>query len=95
MAQLHDAVLIDYPDDPSTEGNVAAFVTSLMKTPLEIGGRTFVIPNDFSSGWNWGKFNDKPERGSLNLAGVRKLKAIEDRTRPASKGLDRVIPGFH
>lgn len=90
MAQLHDAVLIDYPDNPDFEPQIAAFVTSLMRTPLSQGGDTFVIPNDFSSGWNWGKFNERSNPG-----GVRKLKAREDRSRPATTGLDRVIPVFH
>jgi DNA polymerase I-like protein with 3'-5' exonuclease and polymerase domains len=95
MAQLHDAVLIEYPDDPASEHEVAEFVAPLLRTKLEIGGQEFVIPNDFSSGWNWAKFNDKPERGPLNPGGVRKLKGREDRARPATTGLDRLIPSFH
>lgn len=96
LAQLHDAVLIDFPDRPEHEGDIAALITSLMRTELKIGGECFVIPNDFSSGWNWGKYNDDPKRGSLNLAGVKKFKgSLEDRRAPKMSGLDRVIPGFH
>jgi DNA polymerase-1 len=94
MAQLHDAVLVDFPDN-GREHEFPPLVSSLMRSELKIGGRSFVIPNDFSSGWNWGKFNDDPKRGSINLGGVRKFKGSEDRARPATSGLDRVIPTFH
>lgn len=90
MAQLHDAVLIDFPDDPVYEREVAELIPSFLRTPLNIGGRSFVIPNDFASGWNWGKFHER-----TNLAGVRKLKGLETRARPTHGGLDRVIPSFH
>lgn len=89
MAQLHDAVLIDFPDNASSEFVVADFIKSLMGTKLEVGGDCFVIPNDFSSGWNWGKCTDG------NPAGVRKLKSLEARSRPKTTGLDRVVPSFH
>lgn len=95
MAQLHDAVLIDFRDIPEKEAEIAEAMAPLLRTKLSIGGRDFVIPNDFSSGWNWGKFNDDPKRGPINLAGVKKLKNRDDRSRPATSGLDRVIPSFH
>jgi DNA polymerase I-like protein with 3'-5' exonuclease and polymerase domains len=89
MAQLHDAVLIDFPDRPDFEQQTAEFVTSLMRTPLELGGQTFTIPNDFSSGWNWGKCSNS------NPAGVQKLKGDKDaRQRPSTDFLGRVIPSF-
>jgi len=95
LAQLHDAVLIDFPDNPEAEPSVAAFVTSLMRTELSLGGEAFVIPNDFASGWNWAKFNDNPKRGPINLAGVKKLGGIETRSAPKMSGLDRVIPSSY
>lgn len=94
MAQLHDAVLIDYPDNPEAEERAQAFVNQSLRTPINVGGRSFVIPNDFSCGWNWGKFNDDPKRGPINLSGVRKRKGPENRTRPQMRGLDRVVPTF-
>lgn len=95
LAQLHDAVLIDYPDTPEAEAEALQFVNQCLRTELNLGGETFAIPNDFSCGWNWGKFNDDPKRGSLNLAGVRKRKGPENRTRPATAGLDRRLPSFN
>lgn len=90
MAQLHDAVLIDFPDDPQLEQYIKAEVSAKLRTELHVQGETFVIPNDFSSGWNWGKFSKS------NPHGVRKLgQGREDRKAPSMRGLDRVIPDFH
>lgn len=89
LAQLHDAVLIDYPDSGCDE-EIAAAVTKLMSIPIQAGGETFVIPNDFASGWNWGKYSDS------NPAGVGTAEDCpQDRTRPAHTGLDRVVPSFN
>lgn len=98
LAQLHDAVLIDYPDDGQDADYIQA-ASRLMRTPLFVNDQSFVIPNDAAVGWNWGKFNDDPKRGSLNPAGVKKFKlkdpAPETRTRPQMSGLGRIIPSFH
>jgi DNA polymerase-1 len=98
LAQLHDAILIDFPDNGDEfEEQVSTYMAGLMRTPLSIRGETFVIPNDFSSGWNWGKFNDDPKRGPINLGGVKKRSRAskEQRKRPPLAGLDRVIPSFY
>jgi DNA polymerase I-like protein with 3'-5' exonuclease and polymerase domains len=90
LAQLHDAVLIDFPDDPTLEQYIKAEVSAKLRTELHVQGETFTIPNDFSSGWNWGK------GGAGNPHGVRKLgQGREDRKAPSLRGLDRVIPSFH
>lgn len=94
MAQLHDAVLVDYPDEPDKEAERMDYAKSLLNVPLSVGGRTFVIPSEAATGWNWGKFNDNPKRGAINLSGVRKFKDRETRARPEESGLDRIVPGF-
>jgi DNA polymerase I-like protein with 3'-5' exonuclease and polymerase domains len=94
MAQLHDAILVDYPDEPELEDDRLRWVKSQLLVPLHISGDTFVIPSEAASGWNWGKFSDNPKKGSVNLAGVKKFKDREARTRPEMSGLDRVIPSF-
>lgn len=98
LAQLHDAILIDYPDD-GQDAHYISETSALMRTTLHVGERQFCIPNDAAIGWNWGKFNDDPKRGPLNPAGVRKFKwqnpAPETRKRPEMSGLGRVIPSFH
>lgn len=95
MAQLHDAVLVDYPDIPEIEHEVLRWVKNQLLVPLNIAGDTFVIPSEAASGWNWGKFNDDPKKGSVNLAGVKKFKDRETRTRPEMSGLGRIIPDFN
>lgn len=95
MAQLHDAVLVDYPDEPDREAERQAFISELMRTELEVGGQKFAIGNDAATGWNWGKFNDNPGKGSLNPYGVKGFKDHETRAAPSRGRLDRVIPSFH
>lgn len=99
LAQLHDAVLVDYPDDDN-ETAYLDFVLDLMKTPLTLTNpdgesRTFIIGSDAATGWNWGKYNDDPRKGGINIGGIRKWKGAEDRTRPQDGGLHRVLPDFH
>jgi DNA polymerase I-like protein with 3'-5' exonuclease and polymerase domains len=90
LAQLHDAILIDYPDD-GRDGEVREAVSSLMKVPLHARGREFTIGTDFACGWNWGKWSTK------NPGGLKKWTTASEqgRLRPAMSGLDRVIPSFH
>lgn len=89
MAQLHDAVLVDYPDIPEIEDEVLRWVKTQLLVPLTVNGDTFVIPSEAASGWNWGKFD-----ADKNPAGVKKFKDREARSRPQMSGLDRVIPSF-
>lgn len=86
MAQLHDAVLIDFPND-SDESIISAWIASQMRTALNEGGQSFTIPNDFASGWNWAYTS------RTNPSGLSKDRA--PRKRPPTTGLDRVIPAFH
>ena len=95
LAQLHDAILIDYIDNPEWEHELLARVSAYMRTEIPVRDRVFVIPNDAASGWNWGKYNDDPTKGAINLGGVRKIgTGREDRARPKATGLDIVIPKF-
>lgn len=95
LAQLHDAVLIDYPDEPKREAEYVAAASELLKVGLKVNGATYIIPTDAATGWNWGKFNDDPKRGRINRSGVAKFKGLDNRSRPSMRGLDRVIPVFH
>lgn len=113
MGQLHDAILIDYPEtSPENELALLQKISSLMRTPLTVTydrqiikpysppsslTKTFEIPSDIAVGWNWGKFNDDPKKGGINLGGLRKISTgkLDTRTGPPSTGLDRVIPDFN
>ncbi len=69
LAQLHDAVLIQYDDDPETERRVIERAIDLMTIPVPVtdvirrGGvtRTMTIPVDASVGWNWAKSKYSPD----------------------------------
>jgi DNA polymerase I len=85
MLQIHDAILIQYPEE--REDEIIPQVLSAMKTevPLE-AGRSLLIPNDVQVGWNWGKQSDD------NPDGLKKYKNADSRKRerfPATSLLDR------
>lgn len=95
LAQLHDAILIDYPDEPENEAATLAEVSSLMRTPLVIHDRTFTIGNDAATGWNWGKFDERRNPGGVKKFPLSRPEARDQRKRPAEWGLDRDLPQFH
>ncbi|HYG35226.1 MAG TPA: DNA polymerase, partial [Clostridia bacterium] len=89
LAQLHDAVLIDYPDEPEREAERLNWAKSQLLVPLRISGEEFVIPSEAASGWNWAKASPS------NPAGIAKFKGRESRPAPSTSRLDRIIPEFH
>jgi DNA polymerase I-like protein with 3'-5' exonuclease and polymerase domains len=104
LAQVHDAILIQYREDEEEE--ILNAVLPLMATPLTHKGRTMTIPSDILVGWNWakhydeGKAADDKRRGRkpkpLNLDGLksRSLGRADSRRRredPEATGLDRLL----
>jgi len=76
LAQVHDAVLGQ--SDPAERDFVTHALKEAMtvKVPVEdIRGtwRECVIPVEVAFGTNWGKFNDNPKKGALNLLGLREV----------------------
>lgn len=71
LADVHDAVLgmwrVEDRDKALRE------VVSRMQFPIWVRGRKMVIPVEVSAGKNWGKFNDNPEKGTLNLEGQKEI----------------------
>lgn len=85
MLQIHDAILIQYPEEKEDE--IIPQVLAAMRTevPLE-GGRSLLIPNDVQVGWNWGK------QSKENPDGLVKYRGSDPRKRerfPSSNILDR------
>src|SRR5436190_3868899 len=104
LAQVHDAVLIQY--DEEREEKVLQAVIPLMATPLYHNGREMIIPSDIAVGWNWSKYYDEAmaandaRRGRkpkpLNLDGLRgRVLGVPDirsrREDPSAKGLERMM----
>lgn len=60
LAQIHDAILIQYPEDE--EERILPAVLSLMTVPIPVNERTITIPSEALVGWNWAKKSkDNPD----------------------------------
>ncbi len=90
LAQLHDAILISYKDDPVIEERVLKQAKECLIIPLNITEtrlrnpvtRLMHIPVDIVVGWNWSKAsNDNPD-------GLVKYRGPEQRVRQVSPSTD-------
>lgn len=86
LLQIHDAILVQYPEDKEDE--ILPSVLSALSVPVPLrAGRTLVIPNEAKTGWNWGSFDP-----IKNPDGLKKVKGHDTRTRTPQAGiLDRVL----
>lgn len=61
LGQIHDAVVFQYPDNPSIENDILSSCLNLTKIPLTSNGKTIIIPADLKTGFNWSyKTPDNP-----------------------------------
>lgn len=100
MLQIHDAILIQYPEEREDEIIPQVLTAMTTKVPLE-AGRELLIPNDVKVGWNWGNYvdkpfdkNGKPNPGYPNMDGLKKYNGSDPRQRerfPTTSVLDRVF----
>ncbi len=83
LAQVHDAVLIQY--DEVLEDEILPMALELLRVPHFVKGRELEIPTDASVGWNWRKRKVLKDGTVENPFGLKKWKAGEPdkRTRPA------------
>lgn len=81
MAQLHDAILVEYPEEQ--EDKLLPEIMKTMLTPVLVRGRWMTIDLEAESGWNWSHWNKKDP--SENPDGIRGYNGNDDRkrTRPA------------
>jgi DNA polymerase-1 len=92
LLQIHDQIVNQYREE--NEDELVPKIKACLEFPIEINGRTCLVPAEMKTGWNWGKFNDDPKKGLINLDGLRKYKGSEDRCRrkiPPLSILDRVV----
>jgi DNA polymerase I len=92
LLQVHDSVLIQYPEEKENE--IIPQVLAAMRVPLELeGGRQFVVPLEVQVGWNWGKRD--PRNPDDNPYGLSKWP--DERKKPIAKAgqLDRKLSGVH
>ena len=99
LGQLHDAILIQYDDDPAAERRVIARAIDLMTIPVMVTDirlrgaetREMTIPVDVSVGWNWAKADRDLK---TNPDGLLNYKGEEKRTRlvsPSTSLLQRIM----
>lgn len=92
LLQIHDAILVQYPEDREEE-----IIQQLIKTiqiPIQLkNGRTLIIPSEAQTGWNWAKYDDK------NPDGLKKWKGSDERRRSDTASqvgkLDRILSGIY
>jgi DNA polymerase I-like protein with 3'-5' exonuclease and polymerase domains len=77
LAQIHDAVVFEYPEND--DALVAEASTILSKPIILLDGSSFAIPSEANIGWNWGK--ESPS----NPFGLRKLSKGENRKGPGER----------
>lgn len=82
LAQVHDAVLIQY--DETKEDEIIPQALEYLLVPHFVRGKELVIPTDAAVGWNWRKRKVKKDGTIENDAGLKKWKLGEPdkRTRP-------------
>ena len=62
LMQIHDAILIQYPEHE--EDRVVRLVLQQLQFPLDLkGGRVFTIPYGVKTGWNWGAYSESNPDG--------------------------------
>lgn len=73
LAQVHDAILCQFREEDEAAAVAALRELMTVHCPItDIRGVTRVctIPVEIAVGRNWGKFNDKPDKGPINLDGL-------------------------
>jgi hypothetical protein len=87
--QIHDAILIQYPD--RDEDHTIQLVRKQLAFPISLPGkRVFTIPYGVATGWNWGKHSEK------NPDGLKYYTPGDKRRRtPPLSILDRKFPRLH
>ena len=74
LAQVHDAILIQYPEDREEE--LLPKICRTMEPAIKVRDKTMVIPAEAKVGWTWaGKSDDVPH-------GLMEVEGQDDRERP-------------
>jgi DNA polymerase-1 len=86
LMQIHDAILIQYPQEKEDE--IIPLILDQLRYPIQLeNGREFTIPYDCATGWNWGKYN-----GKTNQDGLKGYQGHDKRKRSPEIGiLDRKV----
>lgn len=75
LMQIHDAILIQYPEE--AEDETIPLVQAQLRQRIELRhDRTLVMPFDVKTGWNWGNYDAKS-----NEAGLKSYSPGQDKRR--------------
>lgn len=87
LMQIHDAILIQYPEEKEDE--VLPLAVAAIQVPVELNnGRTLLIPSEAKVGWNWGNLSkDNPD-------GLKKYQGHDDRKRTSPSEVNILDRGF-
>jgi len=86
LLQVHDAILIQYPED--LEDRIVPAVMQEILIPMELNhGRKFVIPSEAKTGWNWASYSDENPDGLKKWSGADS----RERQRQAPTKLDQLL----
>lgn len=83
LAQVHDALYFQYPEDVD-EADIITEALSYISVPITKNGRTFTVPGEAKTGWNWGVYD-----AARNPNGMKKYTGTDTRTR--LDGWNRVL----
>jgi len=76
LLQVHDSLLIQYPEEEEDE--IIPVVIQAMNMPLELeGSRSFTVPVEVKVGWNWANFDQGNPNGLKKWPDDRKSRIEE------------------
>jgi DNA polymerase-1 len=88
LAQVHDAVLLQYPEEQEAEILPAA--KDLLEVTTLVHGREMTIPAEPKAGWNWANYDEL-----ANPSGLKKWEGEDERQRPVERSiLDTTAVGY-
>ena len=82
LAQVHDAVLIQYPDiSDEHEQKTLETIRRAIQVPIPFGDKQLIIPaNVEGTGWNWRKFASDNHNGLKKWTGHETRQRVEENT---------------
>jgi DNA polymerase I-like protein with 3'-5' exonuclease and polymerase domains len=86
LAQTHDSITFQIREDLPIDDLIAEVLERIRVELKAPSGRSYIVPGEASTGWNWGKMSD------TNPDGLRKWKPGED-NRERTQLLQRMMPG--
>lgn len=86
LVQVHDSVLIQFPEEQENE--IVPWALEKLKTRIQLAkGREFIVPTEAKVGWNWGDYSSSNPDGLMKWKGGDMRKRTEQ---PAGLSIHRL-----